>query len=267
MSKFKKPPIYKNKYYLEKEKYYQEFLYSDNNPPTLSQNISLKDIKHIYFELSNMCVYSHLHPRCPVSVQKTKKVLSSKIVKKVVDELGKIDYKGFISFHRYNEPLIDPRLFEFIEYIKVKCPGAMIRVLTNGFYLDQTIIDELYEKDIEYLTVSAYFPEEYKRLIKLKAKFPYTVFFSILDSRMNMYYGKILNLKKPCYALLNDITINCNGDLTICCLDWKNKHIFGNLEKTSLSKIISSKKYLKVYSNLANGKRNLQLCQRCDWQR
>lgn len=213
------PLIYKNKYFEEEENIYKNFFASDNKQPYDLKRVTLSDIKHIFFELSNMCVYAHLHPRCPVNLQKDKKVLSSKIVKKVIDELGKINFKGFIAFHRYNEPLIDPRLFELISYVKVRCPKAMIRILTNGFYLNQTIIDELYDHGIESLEVSAYFPEEYKRLIKLRAKFPYEVFCSILDTRLSLYDRKKINLRKPCYAQINDITINCEGRLSLCCLD------------------------------------------------
>lgn len=259
--------IYKNKLFQRKEKYYQDFLASDTNLPSNLKNVELREIRQVFFELSNLCVYSHLHPRCPVSLQKTKKVLSSKVVKKVLDELGEHNYKGFIAFHRYNEPLIDPRLFELISYAKSHCPKAMVRILTNGFYLHQAIVDELYTLDIESLEVSSYFPEEYKRLTKLKVKFPYKVFNSILDMRLSLYDRKKLNLPKPCYAQINDITINCEGKLSLCCLDWKNKHTFGNLERDSLKEIISSRKFISVYRNLAKGKRKLDLCSRCDWQR
>ena len=259
--------IYKNKCFKKKEKFYQDFLVCDTNPPCDLEKIKLDDLRQVFFELSNMCVYVHLHPRCPVSLQKTKKVLSSKVVKKVLDELGEHNYKGFVAFHRYNEPLIDPRLFELISYAKSHCPKAMIRILTNGFYLHQAIVDELSNLDIESLEVSAYFPEEYRRLTKLNVKFPYKVFNSILDMRLSLYDRKKLNLPKPCYAQINDITINCEGKLSLCCLDWKNKHTFGDLEKESLEKIISSRKFLSVYRNLAKGNRTLNMCSRCDWQR
>lgn len=259
--------VYKNRHFQRKEKIYRDFLASDDNLPSDLTKVGLSDIRHVFFELSNMCVYAHLHPKCPVNLQRTKKVLSSKIVKKVVDELGKHNYKGFFAFHRYNEPLIDPRLFEFISYVKDRCPKAMVRILTNGFYLNQTIIDELCDLRIETLEVSAYFPEEYKRLIKLDVKFPYMVFCPILDTRISLYNKRKINLLKPCYAQVNDITINCEGKLSLCCLDWKNKYILGNLGKDSLEKIISSRKFLSVYKNLVEGKRTLDICSKCDWQR
>jgi phosphatidylglycerophosphate synthase len=42
-------------------------------------------------------------------------------------------FDGVIAFHIYNEPLIDPRLFSFIEYARRICPQGRILILTNGF--------------------------------------------------------------------------------------------------------------------------------------
>lgn len=257
--------VFKNKYYREKEKFYQNFDVSDNS--SLGDKVTIKDLRHVYFEISNLCVYSAIHPKCPVSLQKTKKILSSKIVKKVIKELGNNKYEGFIAFHRYNEPLGDPRLFEFISYVKTHCPKAMVRILTNGFYLTQEIVDDFKESKIEVLEVSGYGMKEYRRLKKLKATFPYRVFYAIFDDRKSLYEKKKINLSKPCYAQINDITINCEGKLGLCCLDWKNKHIFGDLEKTSLKKILNSNFFLETYKNLTQGRRTLDLCSRCDWQR
>ena len=267
MFNFSIPPDFKNKHYKKKEKFYLIFFASDSNFLTNKGKIKIENIHRISFELSNLCNYSNIHPQCPVSMQKDKKTLSSKIVKGVINQLGKKNYKGFIAFHRYNEPLIDPRLFEFISYTKTYCPEAKIHILTNGFYLTQSIVEDFNEAEIESLEVSAYNKNEYQRLINLKVKFPYKVTFALLDSRKSLYSRKKLNSTKPCYAQINDITINCEGKLVLCCLDWRNKHIFGDLKNHSLEKVINSKSFLKTYKNLTQGKRLLDLCSRCDWQR
>lgn len=257
--------VSKNKYYRAKEKFYNNFGVSDKS--LLNKKVNIKDIRHVYFEISNLCVYSNIHCKCPVSLQKTKKILSSKIVEKVIKELGANQYEGFIAFHRYNEPLGDPRLFEFISYVKTHCPKAKVRILTNGFYLTQEIIDQFKISGIEVLEVSGYGMKEYNRLRKLKATFPYRVFYAIFDNRKSLYEKKKINLSRPCFAQINDVTINCEGKLGLCCLDWKNKHVFGDLEKTTLKKILNSGSFLDVYRSLTQGKRTLDLCSRCNWQR
>ncbi|WP_024832487.1 SPASM domain-containing protein [Ruminiclostridium josui] len=261
------PKDYKNSYYMAEEKFINS---------TLSRNIKIEDMestsiyrqmRRISFELSNMCVYSYIHKRCPTAWEKQKVILSAKVVYKVIDELSRIDYRGVIAFHIDNEPMIDPRLFKFLDYAAEKCTNAKTHILTNGFYLNQIMIDELYEAKLWLLMASAYSMEEYKRLCSLNAEFPYRVFFSILDSRKHMYNREPVNSTKSCFALLNDISVSCTGDLTLCCLDWKHMHSFGNLYEESLEQIMNKETFTKAYIDLAKGKRKLHLCQRCDWQR
>lgn len=267
MPDIKLPQTFTNSHFKKFDKSYHDFFATADNFKPKDDKIEISDLRHVYFELSNMCNYASIHPQCPVSMQKKKIILKSSIVKKVIDELGKNNFHGYISFHRYNEPTNDPRLFEFISYAKKFCSRAKVRLLTNGFYLNQTMVDELYESGITILDVSGYGFKEYNRLINLKAKFPYRVFFSVLDNRKSLYEREKINLTKPCFAQTNDLTINCEGKIPLCCLDFKNKHIFGDLNKDSLKKIVNSRFFRRVFSNLSHGKRSLDLCSRCNWSR
>ncbi len=261
------PEVYKNLQYLKEEEYINSIMVNEESYKRLRRLPILKQMRRVSFELSNMCVYSHLHRRCPTAWEKEKIILSSKVLYKTIDELSEIDYRGVIAFHIDNEPMIDPRLFKFLDYITDKCPNAKTHILTNGFYLNQTMMDELHEAKLWLLMVSAYNMEEYNRLCNLNAGFSYRVFYSILDSRKHIYDRAPINSRKSCFAMLNDVSVSCTGDLTLCCLDWKHMHSFGNLYKETLEQILSKESVNEVYINLAEGKRELHLCQRCDWQR
>lgn len=261
------PKDHKNQCYLDIEPLINSIMMSQEESVSIEELPLFMRVKRISFELSNMCVYSYLHKRCPTAWEKEKIILPSSVVNGVIDELSKIDFSGIIAFHIDNEPLIDPRLFKFIDYAVTKCPNAKIHILTNGFYLNQTMIDELCEMKVWLLMVSAYSIDEYRRLCSLKAKMPYRVFYSVLDSRKFMYDRKPLNLNKRCFALVNDLSVTCTGDITPCSLDWKHMHSFGNLYNESLEEILNKEATIKVYLGLAKGKRELHLCQRCDWGR
>lgn len=266
MSSFHAPPTFKNRHFQKIDKEYHDFFATLENFK-FSNKVSINDLRHVYLELSNMCNYAAIHPQCPVSWQKKKIILKSAVVKKVIDELGENDFHGYLQFHRYNEPTNDPRLFEFIYYTKTHCPSARVRILTNGFYLNQEMADEFHRAGVAILDVSGYGLKEYDRLTHLKVKFPYRVFFSILDNRKSLYESNKINLFKPCFAQTNDVTINCEGELVLCCLDFKNKHVFGNLNKDSLKKIVDGRFFQNTFNNLSKGKRLLDLCSRCSWSR
>lgn len=267
MPEFVKPPDYKNDAYKKIEKNYLKFFATSANWPKNKTKVEISDLRHIFFELYNICNYANIHPRCPVSWQKKKVILSSKTVKSVLDQLGEGGFTGYIAFHRYNEPTNDPRLFEFISYAKTHVPKSKVRLLTNGSYLNQTIVDDLETVGLDLLEVSSYFPKEHERLIKLKPKIPYKVFYSILDNRKSIYATDKLNLFKPCFAHVNDVTVNCEGKMPICCLDWKNQIDFGDLSKVRLEKVLQSPFFTRTFRALSGGKRNLDICSRCDWSR
>lgn len=233
----------------------------------LSCTPHIQKIRAIFFELSNQCNYTYLHPKCPTNYQCEKRILSGNIFNRVIAELAENQFSGVISFHRYNEPLIDPRLILFIQTAKLALPNAYIRILTNGSYLTQEVADSLINAGVNWLEVSSYFKGEFERLVRLKIEVPYHVFSSTLDKRLDQYERESSNLVKPCYAMLNDITVNCHGELGLCCLDWKNQHTFGNLQDSRLSDLLDSELFLSYFNGLAHGKRELDLCSRCDWKR
>lgn len=146
----------------------------------------INNINSIYFELSNICNYSAIHTKCPASIIKNKSVMDSNVYKNVISDLSKIDFEGFISFHRYNEPLMDPRLISFISYARHKIPKSKLRILTNGYYLTQEIADELVASGLSLLEVTAYFEHEFQRLKNIKITIPYHVFMQNLDGRIDV---------------------------------------------------------------------------------
>ena len=228
---------------------------------------NMRFVKRISFQLSNLCNYSIIHKKCPVSSNKDKIILPSNIFYKTINEISEYEYKGVLSFHVYNEPLIDPRLFMFIKYAKEKCPDSVIFITSNGYYLNQTMLDELKDIGVDAIFISAYSKVEYERLISLQADIGYCVFPMELDNRMSMYESAPLNLNKQCSAPLNEICIAPTGNIFICCLDWKQMHTFGDLTEKTLLELVDSPKMTEVYNNLKKGIRNLHLCERCFWTR
>lgn len=239
----------------------------ENESPYFKNRPIIQQIKRISFELSNICNYAYCHKKCPLHGQKEKIVLPSRIVRETIDEVAQINYDGVFAFHIYSEPLIDPRLFSFIVYAKTKCPKSKTLILTNGFYLNQRIADELAELGIWILAVTAYSRSEFNRLSALDVKVPYYVFEADLVDLKNMYDKTPLDTKIPCHAPVGDVSVACTGDIVLCCRDWKRRYRLGNLTRESLYSILNKKETLEVYNSLICGERKLYLCRRCNWAR
>jgi len=220
--------------------------------------------KRIAFELSNLCNYSDIHAgKCPISEIKGKKILSEEIVYQVLKSCQKYDYRGYIAFDVYNEPLIDPRLMMFIKKTKEMLPKATVVIQSNGFYFDQTLANELEKNGVGLIRVSAYTPEEKERLEQIKLNIPYKVTPIILDGRIEIYAESEKNLNKPCLAPLNEILVTHDAKVLLCCWDWKRQNVFGDLKQQSLEEILLSPKIRETYERLSKGDRFLDICKRC----
>lgn len=245
---------------------YENFFQLNDRPLDFEAPL-LQQVQRVSFELSNTCNYSRWHKKCPASKVAGDKTLPGALVHKALTELSSVDYSGVVAFHRYNEPLMDPRLFSLIRLTRELCPKAKVLILSNGFYLTQQMADDLCQLGIWVLAVSAYSKSEYRRLVQLEVGVPYLVFESVLDDREDIYSSRPLDLQKGCLAPLRDLTINVDGKVNLCCLDWQNRHNFGDLSRRSLSEIISAAEFTEVAKALSRSVRNLDICRRCSMSR
>ena len=102
---------------------------------------------------------------------------------------------------------------------------------------------------------------------KYVTSIPYKVFHASLDDRQNLYEGPLLNTKAPCYPFVTDLSIACTGEVTLCCLDWDRRFVFGNLNNGKLHDILEKEDVRLVANKLMHGQRTLDICRRCNWVR
>lgn len=222
----------------------------------------------VTFELSNLCNYAVFHQSCPLHRETTHLILPQKIVNGVLDCLQKYRFQGIIAFHNYNEPLIDPRLFLFIKTAKEKCPQCSILIWTNGYYLNQVIMDELVEFGVTQIIVTAYNEAEFERISALQTGISLEVKRAYFDDRLNLYDKEpVTEDLRPCHAPLHDILITRDAKVGLCCFDWKRQHCFGDLNEANLEQIIFESDLLSVYRELSAGRRIFDICKVCGWSR
>ncbi len=226
-----------------------------------------ENIHEVAIMLSNLCNYAGVHKECPASCVKQKEILASETVFKVVDELASIQFAGTVCFHVYNEPLIDPRLFWFIEYVKRVLPASLVEVYSNGYYLNTQMVIELQEIGADILVVTGYGEAEYNRLIDMDVDMAYYVLFGNLDERLEHYIER----KEPvlsdiCRTYLTQVPIFSNGDIGVCCLDYLHQYGLGNICHKSLRDILNSEHIVTLQRELLHGNRSMYaLCKNCTW--
>jgi len=242
---------------------------------SLSKNIFYRT-RVVYIELSNLCNYTLIHPQCPTSKLK-KNIMPLKVIESIAKNLGKENYDKLLCPYSFSEPLIDPRLYTVLDIFKKYVPKAHYGFTTNGFFLYETILDDIVKKGVDHIIVTAYFPKEYERLKELKdktkGKYP-SLFFKIkkgfpLEKRMldlySIYTRKEPNkLTKECRAPYLNLYVNSYADISLCCNEWKSKITFGSLKEKSFREILLSDKMIDRYLNLRlNNRQKYFLCSRC----
>lgn len=226
----------------------------------------LPHVKSVAIEMSNLCDMAGQHPECPLFFQGQAVILDTRIISDVLKTLSDWGYTGSVSFHRYNESFIDPRLYWFLND-----PSTDLRVklCTNGNFLTRSILRDLDSLGVEHLHVSAYTEECRNRIQRTYDAMPememslealhHKKFVKLLD----IYDRDEWPMDKPCAAPLGEIVINCHGQVTLCCRDWQNRYTFGDLHSLPLSVIITSQTFVDTWERLMRGERFLDICKRC----
>ena len=80
---------------------------------------------------------------------------------KIIDDLAGINYSGRVSLFEMNEPLTDPRIFEWVRYVNKKIPKSWQMLVTNGDLLTEDKAIKFFESGVDYLNISSYSDNDY----------------------------------------------------------------------------------------------------------
>lgn len=235
-----------------------------------SQENLLPYVTEIAIQISNLCNYANMHKKCPVSCEKEKLIMSMGMVKHIIDELVEESWSGVLCFHIYNEPLIDPRLFSFIQYAKEKITDVEIEVYSNGYYLNDVMVQDLQNIGVDILIVTAYGNAEYFRLKNLTVSIPYSLVVGNLDERLDNYDTNRIEEKKKypiCKGFISQVCIYANGELGVCCLDYKHPYNLGYVFPEGIKWCLNKREVINCQLELQSGKRVLPICKNCNWNR
>lgn len=96
---------------------------------------------------------------CPTGLKETgdsQSLMLWPTFKSIIDQLSDANFAGWLALHNFNEPLLNPRIYDEIAYATSKIPGCTVSIFTNGDYLTQTIFDDLINAGMRHLRVTLY---------------------------------------------------------------------------------------------------------------
>jgi radical SAM protein with 4Fe4S-binding SPASM domain len=203
-----------------------------------------------------------------------------KLAQRIADELKQLHYQGVVVFSGFGEPMMHPHFSQLVGIFKDVC---RTEIVTNGDFLREKKVKELWDAGLDYFVVSMYDgPEQREKFESLFDNCGIDKEHYILRDRwhteedsfglkLTNRAGKVtigdqapVDVKHPCYYTAYSLTLDWNGDVLLCMQDWNHKVKFGNIQSQPLLDIWNSRYYNQFRKKLLNGSRACSPCSGCN---
>lgn len=230
------------------------------------------------FRSTNIETFGHCNRKCSFCFNndrfpsRDEGIMDENLYFKIIDELSELKFHGRISPHFYGEPLLDRRILRFVSYARKRCPDAYIRFGSNGDLLSEKLLKELIENGLDSVRVSNYDDFEKKNLIKLSQNYPgHITYREFKNKRTKNRAGRLFarenkKINEACLRPSKQLVINWKGNILLCCNDYYEKFVWGNVKNKSILKIWNTeefKKYREILSR-KGGREKIHFCRNCD---
>ncbi len=201
-------------------------------------------------------------------------------IRRIIANLKALAYRGRISWHGINEPLLDPRLVDIVGETRDACPDAFISVVTNGDALTPQRYERLKGAGMDVLGVSIYddkvfgrvrqFADAQMRLIDMRHATP-----GWLENRggtvqqyaeaFGEHQGRFVD--KTCERPTFMMSVKASGQVALCCADMYGDVVMGDIRTQRLEEVWYGERFTHYRRTLATeGRRALPLCQTCSYK-
>lgn len=198
------------------------------------------------------------------------------LINQIADNLNELRYKGRISLHSINEPLLDNRILDIVRLFRMACPRAFISFNTNGDLLTDSLYGNLVDagidrigisvyEDVSYQRLNSYFSRRYARLIDMREP----------TGKLENRGGAIHDLRNayefdpgryrqaPCQRPSRMMVVQSDGKVVLCCSDMYGDIIMGDLNHQRLEEIWNGKPFVSIRDRLQRSRQGLPLCEAC----
>jgi hypothetical protein len=235
------------------------------------KNDMLSGCHHLSLELSPYCNLCKEHIWCPNSIRdKTGELVSDKrFIEIIQDATENLGFKGWVSFHFFNEPLLSK---DRIQYIIENSQYKRFQLWTNGLLFDRVNLEETDKlvRMFEWIWISDYKGGDVEFFSGLEKRNPGVKILGMSfqmggwDDRKHIYEHKVVEGPVHCVRPLCELPINFRGDVQLCCQDWAGSYEIGNIKNSLLSDILIGSDYERLLVDLQSSTENVpEVCKRC----
>ncbi len=217
-------------------------------------------------------------PYCPNSLfEREQSRLSEEVVARIFDELALLRFHGRLSFHFYNEPLLDNRIPSFVSQARLLLPDARIVLYTNGDLLNADTACDLVQRGCDQLLVTAHAGSTHDAswLDLLAPAVRWRIFYQSYANPDIVWTnrGGLLPhiervdepLCRPCAIPDTALVVAASGNIVLCYEDYAETQVMGSVLDQALSDIWQSEAYSRHRGRLRAGDRTgAGICRRCN---
>lgn len=204
--------------------------------------------------------------------------MSLETAQAIADDVNKYDYRGWVAFSGFGEPLLAKNILEMFSMFR----DRDVILFTNGdkipsWYTIDDLIDvgvknlyvDVYDGVEDYLRWKEYY-NEYKDKIAITISPRFIQTYGWQNRAGATVFNKdYVSEYTWCSVPLYKLFINWDGRLNLCCHDWLQKASFDYLKETvrdtPLSEIITSKSFFDMRKDMLYNNRNKHSpCNNCD---
>ena len=219
---------------------------------------------------------SHCNRRCyycPQSVDPTRiKLISDRVFDRALDRIAELKWAGILDFHFFGEPLLNKNLESQVRRARLKCPKAILEILSNGDALGEARARSLIEAGIQKFIITRHPPysdEWDSRIASLQAQFPRHIFYRTIEdnplvNRTGMVKPKVeFDFSKGCFQASRHFQIDIEGRYLFCCSDYEKRHFMGDVFTQGILEVWDHPAYSWARKSVERGEPKLDVCMAC----
>ena len=225
-----------------------------------------------YTACNRRCVY------CPNSDhERPPHFMPDMLFDRIIDELATLGFCGRMSYHFYNEPLLDPRLATFVRSSRQRLPSIRIVLYSNGDLMTRARFEELVDAGIDVAWVTNHgssirhcdWRDQLSEPLRAKLRYQTNKNPDIFWTNRGGLLPLIANVTEPlsevCTAPATTLVVNAFGHVVLCYEDYEGREVLGDLNTQSITDVWMAPKTVRIREALMRGDRTCSVpCRSCN---